>query len=230
MIYYVEDDENIRELVVYTFKETGLQAKGFSDSTQLYPAIEQEKPDLIMLDIMLPHEDGITILSKLKSHYSTADIPVIMVSAKDSEYDKVSGLDKGADDYITKPFGMTELVARVKALLRRNAARETPKVLRAGGITLDSEKHTATLNGEPLNLTLKEYDLLACLMAKPGIVFTRDQLLSQVWDYSYDGGTRTVDVHVQTLRAKLKEEGKRIETVRGVGYRFEGEEDDQKDL
>jgi two-component system alkaline phosphatase synthesis response regulator PhoP len=222
MIYYVEDDENIRELVVYTLSQMGLPARGFSDATIFWSAMEEQLPDLILVDIMLPGEDGLTILKRLQSDYRTAEIPVIMVTAKGTEYDKVQGLDLGADDYITKPFGMAELVARVKARLRRKPAMPVEEKMVAGPLVLDEKAHIVTVEGAEITLTLKEYELLRILMKNRGAVLTRDQLLERVWDYSYDGSSRTVDVHIQTLRGKLGSCGDMIETVRGVGYRFGG--------
>ena len=220
MIYYVEDDANIRELVVYTLNQTGLEARGFADAASFYAGLQEHKPSLVLLDIMLPGEDGLAILRKVRSSSQTADLPVIMVTAKSAEYDKVTGLDLGADDYIAKPFGMAELVARVKALLRRSGAKAGADRLVSGDLAVDIKKHTVTFGGESIALTFKEFSLLACLMENAGRAFTREQLLETVWGYDYEGGTRTVDVHVQTLRTKLGEAGRRVETVRGVGYRF----------
>ena len=220
MIYYVEDDANIRELVVYTLNQTGLEARGFADAASFYAELQEHKPSLVLLDIMLPGEDGLAILRKIRSSSLTADLPVIMVTAKSAEYDKVTGLDLGADDYIAKPFGMAELVARVKALLRRSGAKAGADRLVSGDLAVDIKKHTVTYGKESIMLTFKEFSLLACLMENAGRAFTREQLLETVWGYDYEGGTRTVDVHVQTLRTKLGEAGNRVETVRGVGYRF----------
>jgi len=220
MIYYIEDDANIRELVVYTLNQTGLSARGFSDSVAFFTAMQEEKPSLVLLDIMLPGEDGLTILKKIRSASSTASLPVMMITAKSAEYDKVTGLDLGADDYIAKPFGMAELVARVKALLRRSGMKTGSDRLVCGELTVDVAKHTVTVGTANVQLTYKEFSLLVRLMESAGRAFTREQLLETVWGYDYEGGTRTVDVHVQALRAKLGESGKYIETVRGVGYRF----------
>ena len=220
MIYYIEDDANIRELVVYTLNQTGLTARGFSDSAAFFTAMQEEKPSLVLLDIMLPGEDGLTILKKIRSASSTASLPVMMITAKSAEYDKVTGLDLGADDYIAKPFGMAELVARVKALLRRSGMKTGSDRLVYGELTVDVAKHTVTVGTANVQLTYKEFSLLVRLMESAGRAFTREQLLETVWGYDYEGGTRTVDVHVQTLRTKLGESGKYIETVRGVGYRF----------
>jgi len=220
MIYYVEDDANIRELVVYTLNQTGLEAKGFPDSAAFFTALHEQKPTMALLDIMLPGEDGLTVLKKLRASSATANLPVIMVTAKGAEYDKVTGLDLGADDYIAKPFGMAELVARVKALLRRSGSSADAERLERGELTVNVKKHTVTVEEKPVTLTFKEFSLLTCLMENEGRAFTREQLLESVWGYDYEGGTRTVDVHIQTLRTKLGVSGKRIETIRGVGYRF----------
>ena len=222
MIYYVEDDESIRELVVYTLGQMGMPIKGFPCAEPFWQELSKQKPDLILLDVMLPGEDGLQILEKLHAHAETSEIPVIMLTAKGTEFDKVKGLDLGADDYIVKPFGMSELVARVRARLRRITPKTDADVITAGQLTLDHRAHVVRLNGELVSLTIKEYDLLKILMENAGIAFSREQLLDRVWDYSYDGGTRTVDVHIQTLRAKLGEHGSMIETVRGIGYRFGG--------
>ena len=220
MIYYVEDESNIRDLVVYTLKASGFEAQGFADSVDFWSAMKAQKPELIMLDVMLPGEDGLTILKRLRSSPVTADIPVIMATAKGSEYDKVIGLDGGADDYLAKPFGMMEMVSRIKAVLRRTAPKQA-KVISYGGITLDESKHTVTVNEMPVVLTLKEYEILRLFMENPGQVFTREILLSDIWGIGFIGETRTVDVHIGTLRTKLAEAGDMIETVRGVGYKME---------
>ena len=222
MIFYVEDDDSIRELVVYTLGQMGMPIQGFPCAGPFWHEISIQKPDLILLDVMLPDEDGLQILAKLHPNPATSEIPVIMLTAKGTEFDKVKGLDLGADDYIVKPFGMAELAARVRARLRRISPKTETDVLTAGPLTLDHRAHTVRVAGEVISLTMKEYDLLKILMENAGIAFTREQLLDRVWDYSYDGGTRTVDVHIQTLRAKLGEYGSMIETVRGVGYRFGG--------
>lgn len=220
MIFCVEDDRNIRELVVYTLSSTGMEAEGFEDGEVFFKALAERLPELILLDIMLPGEDGLTILKKLKGNKKTKDIPVIMVTAKGTEYDKVSGLDAGADDYVTKPFGMMELVSRIKAVLRRTKKKEEAEVLKAGPITLNEKKHEVLVDGEHINLTLKEYEMLKRLIQNKGIVLTRDRLLEEIWGYDFDGETRTVDVHIRTLRQKLGSAGEVIETVRGVGYRI----------
>ena len=222
MIFCVEDDGNIRELVVYTLESTGFQARGFEDGSSFLEALALETPELVLLDIMLPGEDGMELLRKLKASKKTKDIPVIMVTAKGAEYDKVKGLDAGADDYVTKPFGMMELISRIKAVLRRSAkgSVSSEDTFEIGGIRLDPKKHEVTVHGEVVNLTLKEYELLKRLMKNSNIVLTRDQLLEDIWGYDFDGETRTVDVHVRTLRQKLGDAGEQIETVRGVGYRM----------
>lgn len=221
MIYCVEDDDSIRELMVYTLHVSGMEAVGLVDGEAFWNAMKKEVPELILLDIMLPGEDGISILKRLRAHPSTERIPVIMATARGAEYDKVIGLDLGADDYLAKPFGMMEMVSRIKAVLRRSAPNRESRELVCGGIRLSREKHTVTVEGERIELTLKEYDVLLLLMENPNQVFTRDQLLSRVWDADYAGETRTVDVHIGTLRSKLKGAGGMIRTVRGVGYRLE---------
>ena len=220
MIYCVEDDDNIRELVIYTLETTGLKAKGFAEGAEFMEALAFDTPELILLDIMLPGEDGLAILRKLKNSSKTKDIPVIMVTAKGTEYDKVIGLDSGADDYVTKPFGMMELVSRIKAVLRRSGQTADKADLEVDGVKMNVKKHEVTVDGQTVTLTLKEYELLERLMRNRNIVMTRDQLLEDIWGYDFDGETRTVDVHVRTLRHKLGEKGAIIETVRGVGYRI----------
>lgn len=220
MIYCVEDDDNIRELVIYTLETTGLKAKGFAEGAEFMEALAFDTPELILLDIMLPGEDGLAILRKLKNSSKAKDIPVIMVTAKGTEYDKVIGLDSGADDYVTKPFGMMELVSRIKAVLRRSGQTADKADLEVDGVKMNVKKHEVTVDGQAVTLTLKEYELLERLMRNRNIVLTRDQLLEDIWGYDFDGETRTVDVHVRTLRHKLGEKGAIIETVRGVGYRI----------
>lgn len=219
MIYCVEDDNAIRDLMLYTLGASGFQAKGFPDSTFFWQAMTEEKPELILLDIMLPGEDGITVLKRLRTASATANIPVIMATAKGSEFDKVIGLDTGADDYLVKPFGMMEMIARIKAVMRRTAPK-TDQVLTCGDIVLDETRHIVTVDGKQVVLTLKEYELLKLLMENAGQVFTRDILLSRIWGQDYLGETRTVDVHIGTLRTKLAKGGEKIETVRGVGYKM----------
>ena len=224
MIFCVEDDGNIRELVVYTLESTGFQARGFEDGSSFLEALALETPELVLLDIMLPEEDGLSVLKKLREHADTKEVPVIMLTAKDSEYDKVLGLDSGADDYVPKPFGIMELVARIKALLRRTENRadttDDGEKLIAGSIALDTKRHIVLVDRERINLTLKEFELLHLFMENQGQVFTRDQLLNRIWGYEFDGESRTVDVHIRSLRMKLKEAGNMIETVRGVGYKI----------
>lgn len=221
MIYCVEDDAGIRELMIYTLQASDLQAKGLPDANAFWAAMEKEKPKLILLDIMLPGEDGISILKKLKAQSTTADIPVIMATAKGTEYDKVIGLDLGADDYLAKPFGMMEMVSRVKAVLRRAYKDEKTDIVAVGKLTLNPQTHTVRADGEKVILTLKEFELLHKFMRHPGRVYSREQLLSDIWGADYVGETRTVDVHIGTLRTKLGECGEYIDTVRGVGYRLE---------
>lgn len=234
MIYYVEDEVNIRDLVVYTLESTGLTAKGYPDAPALYAAMKEQKPDLILLDIMLPGEDGISVLKRLRKDPETENIPVIMATARGAEYDKVRALDLGADDYVTKPYAMMELVSRVKAVLRRTGrvsdsaaageAGDSPEeLLHCGAIFMNTRKHEVTVNDKAVQLTLKEYELLRKLLMNAECVLTREQILEDVWGYEFDGETRTVDVHVRTLRAKLGSAGNQIETIRGVGYRITGD-------
>lgn len=226
MIYCVEDDGNIRELIVYTLESTGFQAKGFENGTEFRQALEDHLPELVLLDIMLPNEDGMDILKELRKSVKTRQIPVIMVTAKSSEYDKVIGLDSGADDYITKPFGMMELVSRIKAVLRRaNQKEHDADTMQLGNLILDIQKHEVIVEGEKVALTLKEFELLRYLLKNENVVLTRQQLLEKIWGYDFTGETRTVDVHIRTLRQKLGSAGKYIDTVRGVGYRI-GEKHD----
>ncbi len=218
MIYCVEDDEGIRNMLVYTLRVSGMEAEGFPDGTAFFQALDRQKPRLVMLDIMLPGMDGLEILRRLRAQADTADIPVILATARGTEYDKVTGLELGADDYLAKPFGMLEMLSRVKAVLRRTERRETEGVLRLGRLEMEPERHTVTAMGQKVQLTLKEFALLQLFLENPGRVYTRDQLLSSVWGNEYAGETRTVDVHVGTLRSKLGECGEYIRTVRGVGY------------
>lgn len=221
MIFCVEDDTGIRELMLYTMKSQGFQAVGFPDAASFWEGMRGDKPELIVLDIMLPDEDGIEILKKLRSYVVTQDIPVIMATAKGTEYDKVIGLDLGADDYLAKPFGMMEMISRIKAVLRRTASSALPKIMRSGDLELNETSHEVRLLGESIDLTRKEYELLRLFMRTPGTVYTRDVLLSTVWDSDFTGETRTVDVHIASLRTKIGEVGNNIKTVRGVGYRWE---------
>lgn len=227
MIYVLEDDNSIREFVVYTLCHMNLSAKGFERPSLFWDAMNEERPELILLDIMLPEEDGLSVLSKIRSNDKIKNIPIIMLTAKGSEYDKVLGLDTGADDYVAKPFGMMELVARIKALLRRSdgfgeSAEESSveKVYKSGKLALYPDRHKVKVDDKDINLTLKEYELLYLLLQNKGMVYTRDKLLNKIWGYEFDGESRTVDVHVRTLRQKLGEAGNMIETVRGVGYRI----------
>ena len=226
MIYLLEDDNSIRELVLYALNNSGYPAQGFETPSAFWQALAKQKPRMILLDIMLPEEDGLQILRKLRADPDTRRTPVIMLTAKGSEYDKVMGLEAGADDYIPKPFGMMELIARVKALLRRAVPEEaTGDCYCAGPLEVHAGRHSVTVEGQPVTLTLKEFDLLLTLLKHRGSVLTRDQLLNRIWGYSFDGESRTVDVHVRTLRQKLGVAGDLIETVRGVGYRIGGDGD-----
>ena len=221
MIYLVEDDDSIRELVLYTLHTTGFEAEGFRNAADFWQALEKELPQLVLLDIMLPDEDGLNILKRLRAGAETADLPVMMLTAKSSEYDRVVGLDSGADDYMPKPFGMMELVSRVRALLRRAAKPAAEdKLFTAGSLAVDVKRRAVTVDGEPVILTYKEFELLCYLLENRGVVLSRDQILTKIWDYNYSGETRTVDVHIRTLRQKLGDAGALIETVRGVGYRL----------
>ena len=221
MIYLVEDDDSIRELVLYTLHTTGFEAEGFRNAADFWQALEKELPQLVLLDIMLPDEDGLHILKRLRAGAETADLPVMMLTAKSSDYDRVVGLDSGADDYMPKPFGMMELVSRVRALLRRAAKPAAEdKLFTAGSLAVDVKRRAVTVDGEPVILTYKEFELLCYLLENRGVVLSRDQILTKIWDYNYSGETRTVDVHIRTLRQKLGDAGALIETVRGVGYRL----------
>lgn len=221
MIFCVEDDNSIRDLMIYTLNSAGFEAKGFPDGMDFFRALEEEIPELIMLDIMLPGEDGIAILKRLRANASLAEVPVILATAKGTEYDKVIGLDLGADDYLVKPFGMMEMISRVKAVLRRSRPKEDIKILKSGCLELNMREHTVFVDGDRIVLTLKEYEMLRLFMDNPGRVFTREQLLQSIWSSCYIGESRTVDVHIGTLRSKLGICGDYIETVRGVGYRLE---------
>lgn len=219
LIYVVEDDISIQEIETFALANVGYEARGFTTAAEFYNAIDQILPDLVLLDIMLPDEDGLSIVKKLRSRRDTANVPVIMVTAKTTEIDKVKGLDMGADDYMTKPFGVMELISRVKAILRRSARPEDKeKVLRLGSIVLDMERHAVTVAGEVCELTYKEYELLKLLMMNAGIVSTREAILNRVWGTNFEGESRTLDMHIKTLRQKLKDAGSLIKTVRNVGY------------
>lgn len=224
IVWCVEDDASIRDIEVYTLNSTGFEAKGFSDAAAFREALTIETPDLIILDIMLPGEDGVELLKSLRVSPDTCKIPVIMATAKGMEYDKVQSLDLGADDYLVKPFGMMEMVSRVKAVLRRCKSTKVQHLLKTGGLVLNLDEHTVTIDNERIQLTLKEFELLRLFLSHPGIAFTRDQLLNDIWGADYASETRTVDMHIRTLRGKLADYGKMIETVRGIGYRFEVQE------
>lgn len=222
MIWCVDDDNTIRDIEVYALTSTGFEAKGFADGILMLEALKAEKPDLIVLDIMLPGKDGVEVLREIRSNPETRKIPVIMATAKGTEMDKIQGLDMGADDYLVKPFGVMEMISRIKAVLRRCAPEEKGEVLTVGEISLNQREHLVTIAGEKVALTLKEFEILKLFLQNPGIVFSRSELLTQVWGVDYLGESRTVDMHIKTLRQKLGNAGKRIETVIGVGYRMEG--------
>ena len=225
MIYYVEDDDNIRGLTLYALKQQGIEAEGFSCDSEFKAAVARRVPDAVLLDIMLPDTDGLEIMRRLRADSETATVPIMMLTAKDTELDKVVALDGGADDYLTKPFSLMELTSRCRALLRRaGMTKKVSDTLSSQGITLSPSRREVAVDGNEIKLTLREFDLLEYLMCKPGIVFSREALLQSVWGWDFDGGSRTVDVHVQTLRQKLGDHASCIETVRGVGYRFAGHE------
>lgn len=221
MIWCVEDDASIRDIEVYALQSTGYEAKGFEDGTSFLKELKNQKPELVVLDVMLPGIDGITLLQKLKEDPETREIPVVMATAKGAEYDKIQGLDLGADYYLTKPFGVMEFVSCVKAVLRRCQPRQVEHLLKTGGLIVNIDEHTVTIDGERITLTYKEFKLLRLFLSHPGMAFTRDQLFNEVWGMDYCGDTRTVDMHIRTLRQKLKDYGELIETVRNVGYRLE---------
>lgn len=225
MIYYVEDDDNIRGLTLYALKQQGIEAEGFSCDSEFKAAVARRVPDAVLLGIMLPDTDGLEIMRRLRADSETATVPIMMLTAKDTELDKVVALDGGADDYLTKPFSLMELTSRCRALLRRGGmTKKVSDTLSSQGITLSPSRREVAVDGNEIKLTLREFDLLEYLMRKPGIVFSREALLQSVWGWDFDGGSRTVDVHVQTLRQKLGDHASCIETVRGVGYRFAGHE------
>lgn len=219
-IWCVEDDASIRDIEIYTLNSTGFEARGFENGEDFFAALAQETPDLVILDVMLPGMDGVSILCKMKDSAATKRLPVIMATAKGMEYDKIQSLDLGADDYLVKPFGMMEMVSRVRAVLRRCHADDKPQILRQGGLSVDPTARTVTADSAPVTLTYKEFELLCLFLQNPGTVFTRDRLFSEVWGESFVGETRTVDMHIRTLRQKLGTYGDRIETVRGVGYKL----------
>ncbi len=224
MIWCVEDDASIRDIEVYALRSVGFEARGFSDGAAFWDALRAERPELVVLDVMLPEKDGIELLSRMRASDALRDIPVIMATAKGTEYDKIHGLDLGADYYLAKPFGVMELVSCVKAVLRRCRRDDVERAgLSAGGVSLDADAHTVTAGGQRITLTYKEFELLRLFMAHPGTAFTREQLMERVWGTDYCGETRTVDMHIRTLRQKLGEYGEMIETVRGVGYRLEAQ-------
>lgn len=225
MIYLLEDDDNIRSFVIYALNNSGFEAEGFSHPKDFWKALDKKTPELLLLDIMLPDEDGLQILSKLRKKCETKNLPIIMLTAKTTEYDKVIGLDSGADDYIAKPFGTMELISRIRALLRRTKDGADNGEYLCGKLYICPSKHIIKADGEDIALTLKEYELLLLMMKNSGKVFTRDQLLSEIWGYNFDGESRTVDVHIRTLRSKLGDCGRYIETVRGIGYRFNSKEE-----
>ena len=221
MIWCVEDDGSIRDIELYALRSTGFEARGFEDGAAFWEALKEEKPELVLLDVMLPGTDGVELLRRMKASAPTRDIPVIMATAKGAEYDKIQSLDLGADDYLVKPFGMMEMVSRVKAVLRRCQSGRKEQLLQVGGLVVNVDEHTVTVDGQRLALTYKEYELLRLFLENPGRAFTRDQLLERIWGTDYLGETRTVDVHIGTLRTKLGPCGDYIRTVRGVGYRME---------
>ncbi len=221
MIYMLEDDETIRSFVEYALNNSGFESRGFGHPRDFWKAVDETTPSLVLLDIMLPDEDGLEVLKKLRSRRDTADLPIIMLTAKSTEYDKVIGLDSGADDYISKPFGMMELMSRIKALLRRADRGADTEEYTAGELYVCPQKHIVRAGGEEISLTYKEFELLSLLIRNPGTVFTRDQILQKIWGFEFDGENRTVDVHIRTLRTKLGKCGELIETVRGVGYKID---------
>jgi len=219
-VFYVEDDENIREIVLYALKSGSFDGRGFENSSAFFEAAKKEMPDLVLLDIMLPDEDGLAILKKIRKDLRFKDLPVIMLTAKSTELDLITGLDVGADDYVTKPFSVLELISRIKAVLRRTSPHEEPSRLVYGDIVLDVDRHTVTAGGKNINLTHKEFQLLRYLLINTGIVLTREKIMETIWGFDFEGESRTVDVHIKTLRQKLGESGNQIATVRGVGYKM----------
>lgn len=225
MIWCVEDDANIRDIELYALNSAGFETRGFEDGSSFWAALEKEIPQLVLLDVMLPGIDGITLLKRMQESVKYRKIPVILATAKGEEYDRIRGLDSGADDYIVKPFSMMEMVSRVKAVLRRSQPEQEQKLLKAGALLVDLEKHTVCVDGEKVELTFKEFELLCLFLSHPGRVYTREQLFAQVWKMEYPGDSRTLDSHIRTLRRKLGDYGKLIETVRSVGYRMEASYD-----
>ena len=220
MIWCVEDDSNIRDIELYALNSAGFEVRGFEDGLSFWEALKKEKPELIILDIMLPGMDGIEILTKMKESVEYSNIPVILASAKGQEYDRIKGLDMGADDYIVKPFSIMEMISRVKAVLRRSQPRQSSKILKVKGLVVNLDEHTVAADGNFIQLTYKEFEILCMFLSHPGMVFTREQLYTQVWQMDYIGDSRTLDTHIRTLRQKLDDYGKMIETVRGIGYRW----------
>ncbi len=221
MIWCVEDDASIRDIEIYALQSTGFEARGFEDGASFFEALASERPDLVILDIMLPGEDGISILRRMREQPELRSIPVIMATAKGAEYDKILGLDMGADDYLVKPFGMMEMVSRVRAVLRRTEPGRVSHLLSTGGLVVNLDEHTVSVDGKRVMLTYKEYELLKLFLSHPGVAFSRDQLFNEIWGMDYVGESRTVDMHIRTLRQKIGAYGKLIETVRNVGYRLE---------
>ncbi|MDD5946163.1 MAG: response regulator transcription factor [Clostridia bacterium] len=222
MIYLLEDDESIRNFVEYALNNSGLESRGFEKPSDFWKGVEEEIPRLVILDVMLPEEDGLEVLKKIRNRSDTKNIPVIMLTARDSEYDKVIGLDSGADDYVSKPFGMMELISRIKALMRRTGEDTKKDEYTVGGLYVCPSKHIVRANGADVVLTYKEFELLSLLISNKGTVFSRDQILQRIWGFEFDGENRTVDVHIRTLRTKLGDCGNLIETVRGIGYKIGG--------
>ena len=224
MIWCVEDDASIRDIEIYTLNSTGFEARGFEDGPSFWSALKTEKPDLVLLDVMLPGMDGVELLGQMKQTPGLSEIPVIMATVRGAEYDKIQSLDLGADDYLVKPFGMMEMVSRIKAVLRRCQPRQVSKLLQVGGLLVNLDEHTVTADGARVQLTYKEFELLRLFLSRPGMAYTREQLFSQVWNMDYMEDSRTLDMHIRTLRQKLGDYGKMIETVRNVGYRWEAEQ------
>ncbi len=221
MIWCVEDDAAIRDIEIYALQSTGFEARGFADGTSFWETLQKERPELVVLDVMIPGVDGVELLRRIRADARLSDLPIIMATAKGAEYDKVQSLDLGADDYVVKPFGVMELVSRIRAVLRRYKGGSVQKLLRLDGLTLNLDEHIVTIDDQRVQLTYKEYELLRLFLSRPGVAFTREQLFTEVWGDNYVGETRTLDMHIRTLRQKLGSYGKYIETVRNVGYRLE---------